>query len=108
MTNKNIALRIKALLSQNKHLRQKIKTLKKERDIVFEVLQQERRFWRERYFIDKATIIQQREVIKRVSRQRNYYNRMVHDLHYKIKMLKEANIFGEVNYVIEDVSKKKR
>ena len=91
MTNKDIALRIKALLSQNKHLRQELEKLKKERDTAFEVLQQERCFWRERYFIDRMTIIRQREVIKRVRRQRNYYNRVVYDLHHKIKVLEENN-----------------
>ena len=99
MTNKNIVLRIKALLSQNKHLRQELEKLKKERNTAFEVLQQERQFWRERYFIDRMTIIRQREELRRVRHQRNYYNRMVYDLRHKIKILEENNISGEVHHV---------
>lgn len=91
MTNKNIALRIKALLSQNKHLRQELEELKKQGNIINELMRQEQLLCREVFLINKMTIEKQREELRRVRHQRNYYNRMVYDLHRKIKILEENN-----------------
>ena len=89
MTNKDINKRIKCLLSQNKYLRQKLEELKKQGNIINELMRQEQLLCREVLLINKMTIAKQREELRRVRHQRNYYNRMVYDLHHKIKILEE-------------------
>lgn len=94
MTNKDIALRIKALLAQNKHLRRKIKIfeiknkdLQEWVDIDSEILKERSEFYsqlRDKY-------IHLMGYLKKVKRQRNYYNRMTHKLRHKIKILEENN-----------------
>ena len=94
MTNKDIALRIKALLAQNKYLRQKIKTLEIRNkdlqewiDIDSEILKERSEFYsqlRDKY-------IHLMDYLKKVKHQRNYYNRMTHKLRRKIKILEENN-----------------
>lgn len=99
MTNKNIVLRIKALLSQNKHLRKKLKELEIKNkdlqewiDIDNEIsLEQSKNYFElyEKYSDLAIEYPYLQQNLEKARRQRNYYNRLVKDSRQQIKSMEE-------------------
>lgn len=97
MTNKNIALRTKALLSQNKHLRKKLKELEIKNkdlqewiDIDNEIIGERNDFYFilcKKYNSLSIEYTYLKELLEKTRRQRNYYSRMVRKLRHKEKSI---------------------